>query len=272
MYTDSHCHLDYVRPPDRSDDLVARAHAAGVTRLVTIGSGRGGEGGVAALASSRDVAERCPGVWFTAGVHPHDARLWDATTEAALRAALAHPRCVGVGECGLDYWYETSPREAQRDALRAQVHIARSVGRPLVIHARDGRGGGPGDDAVGEVLRILEADGAAEVGGVFHCYQGDVAQMVRARALRFLVSIPGVVTFKKPGHLPDVVRAARDDELLIETDAPYLAPVPRRGQPNEPAFVVHTAACVAALRGVSPEDLARTTSDNAARLFGLAGE
>lgn len=259
MLTDTHCHLD---PDTYGDDaavdaVVARARAAGVSRMVTIGSGYG----ATCIAHARAVAARHADVWFTAGLHPHDASLWDAAVIAAIREAAADPRCVAIGEMGLDFHYDKSPRDAQRRCLREQIALARSLDLPIVVHDRE---------SDGETLRILEAEGAFGGRVLYHCYTGGVAHLREIVDRGGFVSIPGIVTFKNAGEMREVAAAVPDDRLLVETDSPFLTPVPHRGKQNEPAFVRYTAEAVAALRGVDLERLAALTTANALRFYGIA--
>jgi len=260
MWLDSHCHLtadDYAA--DRAE-VLARARAAGVSTLVAIGSGYG----AARLAEAAQLAAGEPDVFATAGVHPHEARELDESARARLRAALALPRVVAVGECGLDYWYENSPRAAQREAFAFQVALARELDRPVSIHVRD-----RGEDAYEELLAIWRSEGAGAVTGVLHCYTGSLAFAKRALDAGLLVSFSGIVTFKKAEALREVARALPLDRLLVETDAPFLAPEGQRGRRNEPAFVTRVGEALAALHAVDAETVARTTAANARRLFRL---
>jgi TatD DNase family protein len=259
MWTDTHCHLDptYYDGDAGVDAAVQRARDAGVTRMITIGAVFGLEG----LARARAVAERHDDVWFTAGLHPHEAADWSPAYEAAMRDAASHPRCVGFGEMGLDFYYDHADRDVQRATFRAQVRLARELGMPVIIHDRD---------SAGETLAILDEEGAFEGRVLFHCFSGTAAEGAEIAARGGYISIPGIVTFKKAGEMPEVAAAVPGDRLLVETDSPYLAPVPRRGRRNEPAYVAFTGARVAELRGVTPEALARATSVNAARFYGLA--
>lgn len=258
MWTDTHCHLDSDTYGGDSavDEVVGRARAAGVSRMVTIGSGYG----ATCIAHARSVAERHPDVWFTAGLHPHDASQWGPEVIGWIREAASHPRCVAVGEMGLDFHYDKSPREAQRGCLRAQIALALELALPIIIHDRE---------TDGETLRVLDAEGAFEGRVLYHCYTGGVAHAREIVARGGFVSIPGIVTFKSAGEMLDVARDVPDDRLLVETDSPFLTPVPHRGTRNEPARVVLTGARVAELRGVSPAALASLTTANAARFYGL---
>lgn len=263
MFTDSHCHLD----PDvyggaaGVDEVVARAREAGVTRMITIGSGYEPP----CIERAREVAERHDGVWFTAGVHPHDAKHWSDEIRDLLTGLSAHPKCVGIGEMGLDFHYDNSPRDRQREVLRLQIQLSREVARPIIIHDRESEG---------ETLRILVEERAfADQGGpgvLYHCYTGDVPHMEEITARGGYVSIPGIVTFNSAGVMREVARLTPADRLLVETDSPFLTPVPFRGKKNEPARVALVAAKVAELRGIPVDELAALTSANTTRFFGLS--
>jgi len=260
VWLDSHCHLtadDFA--PDRSE-VIARARAAGVSAFVAIGSGYG----AARLAEAAELAEHEPGVHATAGVHPHEASELDDTVKARLRATLTRPGVVAVGECGLDYYYENSPRPAQREAFAWQVGLARELGLPVSIHVRD-----RGPDAYEELLDLFRAEGDGTVRGVLHCYTGSLEFARRGLDAGLDVSFSGILTFKKAEALREVAQALPLDRLLVETDAPFLAPEGRRGQRNEPSFVPRVGETLAALHGRSAAAVAETTRRNARRLFGL---
>ncbi|MDI6631161.1 MAG: TatD family hydrolase [Bacillota bacterium] len=252
--TDTHCHLDDERfDPDRAA-VVGRARAAGVTRIITVGYD---------LASSRrgiDLAGSLTGVFAVVGVHPHDAAAAPPDYIEVLRRLAREPRVVAVGEIGLDFYRDLSPRPVQREVFAAQLRLARELGLPVVIHCRD---------AHGEVCEILKRE-AAGLAGVMHCFSGSWEEAEHFLALGFHISIAGPVTFPQSTKLVEVARRVPLDRLLLETDAPYLTPVPHRGKRNEPAYLVHTARRVAEIRGISLEELASATTENAARLFGLA--
>lgn len=254
-FIDSHCHLaDPAFDGDR-DAAVERARQTGARALVCIGES------LAAAARARALAERHPGfVHFTAGVHPHDAAGFDASRDlAAIREELAQG-AVAVGECGLDYHYDHSPRERQRAAFQAQLELAEETGRPVVVHTR------LAEDDTGA---MVAAAGSRGVRGVLHCFTGSHALARTALDAGWYVSFSGIVTFRK-WEDEELLRFVPLDRLLVESDAPYLAPVPHRGRRNEPAWVSFTVARVAQARGISAEDLGRAAADNAVRLFGLA--
>jgi TatD DNase family protein len=253
---DSHCHLDEPRFADDCDAVVARAVAAGVTRMVTIGASDGVQSNYTALA----VAERHASVWATVGVHPHDARLVSPAVLDELARLARHPRVVAIGETGLDYYYDHSPRPVQQEAFRQFVGMARRLGLPLVIHLRD---------AYDDALAILRDERAADVGGVVHCFSGDRGMAAAFLDLGFDLSFSGVVTFKNADELRAVAQLVPADRYMVETDAPFLAPVPHRGRRNEPAFVVLTAAAVAAARGVTLDTVAVQAAATTARRFRL---
>lgn len=256
MLIDTHCHLDPGNAAEGADAVILRARQAGVGAFVCVGVG-----GIDEARHAVALAGRRQDVVATVGVHPHDAATWDDALEAALRPLLADERVAAVGEVGLDYHYDHSPREQQQVVFRRFVAIARELGKPLVIHTRN---------AAADTLAVLDEEQARDVGGVIHCFSEDRAFATRALDLGFDVSFSGIVTFKNAVSIQDVAAWAPADRILVETDSPYLAPVPLRGKRCEPAFVVHTAARVAALRGVTPERVAELTTDNACRRFGGA--
>lgn len=253
MLVDSHCHLDYLAKDGDLEAIVERARAAGVTRMLTISTKLSEFDGV------RAIAERYDDVFCSVGVHPHEAAEEGQASPDRLVALAAHPKVVGIGETGLDYYYEHSPRAAQQESFRAHIRAARETGLPLIVHSRDA------DEDTVSLLR--EAHAEAPFTGVIHCFTAGPALAEAALELGLYISIAGVVTFKKAEELRETVSRVPLERLLVETDAPYLAPVPMRGKRNEPAFVAHTAERLAALKGVSPEALAQATSENFGRLF-----
>lgn len=254
MLVDSHCHLDFPDFGDDRDAVFARARDAGVGVVVTICTHLSKFAAVRAIAAARD------DVYCTVGVHPHEAEGEGvAGPEPLLALARDDPKVVGIGETGLDYHYEYSPRPAQQESFRGHIAAARETGLPLIVHTREA------DDDTVEILREEYAAGAFP--GVIHCFTATRELAEAALALGFYISVSGIATFKQAGPLRDIIRDVPIDRLLVETDAPYLAPVPMRGQRNEPAFVAHTAATVAELKGLDPAALAEVTSDNFFRLF-----
>jgi TatD DNase family protein len=256
VLVDTHCHLDPGYFPEGPDPVIERAKQAGVAALVCVGVG-GAEASEQAVA----LASRRSELVATVGVHPHDAAGWDAELERRLEPLLSAEQVVAVGEVGLDYHYDHSPREVQRRVFERFVRIAREIGKPLVIHTRS---------AAADTLAILENEGASKVGGVLHCFSEDRAFAERALALGFDISFSGIVTFKNARAIQEVAKTAPLDRILVETDSPYLAPIPRRGKTCEPAFVVHTARFIAELREMDAGELARATTENAIRRFGPA--
>jgi TatD DNase family protein len=255
MLIDTHCHLDPQYFPEGADEPLSRAQSAGVTGFVCIGVGSL-EQTEAALA----IAARRADVWATVGVHPHDAASCDATLESALFAHAAAERVVAVGEIGLDFHYDHSPRAQQAEVFRRFIQLARELKKPIVVHTRS---------APSETLQILSEENAADVGGIIHCFSENKAFAARALDLGFDLSFSGIVTFKSALDIQGVAAWAPADRILVETDSPYLAPVPERGRRCEPAYVLHTARFIAGLRGVPLEELAQQTSQNAQRRLGV---
>jgi TatD DNase family protein len=247
---DSHCHLNYPGLVEDEDGVLSRARARGVNGFLNISTRQREWGdGVAA-------AERHADVWAAIGVHPHEADQHPDLGADALVQASDHPKVVAIGECGLDYHYDNSDRGAQRERFRAHIAAARDTGLPLVIHTRD---------AEEDTVAILREEPG--VTGVLHCFTGSRWLAEQGLALGYFVSLSGIVTFKNARDLQETTKVVPDDKLLVETDAPFLAPVPNRGKPCEPAFVADTAAFVAQLRGVTAEQLAEQTTANFFRLF-----
>ena len=250
---DSHCHLDFPDFADEIDEVVARAGAAGVERLITISTRIARGERLAALA------ERFPSVYFSIGTHPHQAAEEPETDVKAIRSFAAHPKCVAIGEAGLDYHYDHAPRDVAAKVFRAQIGAARELGLPLVIHSRD---------ADEDMAKILEDEmGKGPFAAVLHCFTSGAALAETGLDLGFYLSFSGVLTFKSAENLRDIARIAPLDRLLVETDAPYLAPVPHRGRRNEPAFVVDTARVLADLKGLDEDAIAAATRANTMRLF-----
>lgn len=253
MLIDSHCHLDFPEFASDLDGVVGRARAAGLGAMVTICTR------VTEFDRVRAIAERHDDIWCSVGIHPHEAAAEPAVDSARLVALSQHPKVVGIGETGLDYFYEHAPREAQARSFRAHIAAARTSGLPVIVHTRDA------DDDTIAILREEHAAGAFT--GVIHCFTSTRRLAEAALDLGLYISISGIVTFKSAEDLRATVADLPLDRLLIETDAPYLAPVPKRGKVNEPSFVAHTAAFLAKLRGLPVAEVGRITSENFMRLF-----
>jgi TatD DNase family protein len=247
---DSHCHLDFPDFAAERDDVIRRARAAGVENMLTISTRLDQFAGVRAIAETYD------GIWCSVGAHPHEAADHSELLADELVALAEHPKVVGIGETGLDFHYDLSPRDVQARVFRAHIAASRASGLPLIIHARE---------ADREIAQTLEEGRPPP--GVLHCFSSGRALAEAALALGFYISISGIVTFRNAEDLRAIVRDVPIDRLLIETDAPYLAPVPYRGKRNEPAFVIATAAAVAKLKGVTESRLAAATRENFFRLF-----
>ena len=254
MLVDSHCHLDFEDFAAELDQVVARAHAAGVGMMVTICTRLSEFDRVLAIA------ERYPRIYCSVGIHPHEAGAEAAVAPARLIELSRHPKVVGIGETGLDYFYEHSPRGDQQRSFRAHIAAARETGLPLIVHTRDA------DRDTAEILAEEYANGPFP--GLIHCFSTSRELAEAALEIGFYISLSGIVTFKRAEALRDTVRGLPVDRLLVETDAPYLAPVPKRGKRNEPAFVVHTADELARIKGLAADEMARRTSENFFRLFG----
>ncbi len=254
---DSHAHLDFKSFQPDLGDILERARAAGVEQIVTIGASDGFESNPRALA----LAEAHPHIFAALGIHPHDASVASEEVIAAVRAlALDHPKVVAIGETGLDYHYNNSTPEAQRAAFRRFIQVALELDKPLVVHTRE---------AERDTIDILTSEGGRGCGGIIHCFSGTAWMAEQALALGFYISFSGIVTFKTAVEIHEVARSTPLDRLHVETDAPFLAPIPHRGKRNEPAYVAHTLRFIAALRGMDPADLSRITTANTRRLLKL---
>jgi TatD DNase family protein len=253
MLVDSHCHLTFPVFASDIDGVMARAQAADVDVCVNISTK------LETFARVRDMAARFDNVWCSVGIHPHEAAVEPLPDAAPLIERAGDLKVIGVGETGLDYFYEHSPRAAQVVNFRAHIEAARLTKLPLIVHTRDA------EDETVAILREEMAKGA--FAGVLHCFTGSKTLADAALDLGFYISASGIMTFKKSEALRAVLKDVPLDRLLVETDAPYLAPAPHRGKPNEPSFVAHTAAALAELKGVTTEELARATTNNFFRLF-----
>lgn len=256
MFIDSHCHLNYKGLVEDQQAVLARARAAGVSGMLNIST---------RSAEWHDIiglAEKEPDVWASVGIHPHDADSHEEIEANTLVERAAHPRVVAIGETGLDYYYDRSDRERQRASFRNHIAAARESGLPLIIHTRDA------EDDTAAIL--TEEMGQGEFAGVIHCFTASADFARKALDLGFFISLSGIVTFKNARDLQETGRMLPLERLLIETDSPFLAPVPHRGRPCEPAFVADTARFVAGLRGMPVEQLAEATSANFRSLFAKA--
>jgi TatD DNase family protein len=254
MLIDSHCHLDFPDFASELDAVVARAKAKGIGRMVTISTR------VKRHAELIAIVDRFPDVYCSIGTHPHHAEEEPDIGTAELVEHTRHPKVVALGEAGLDYHYDKSPRDLQEKGFRTHIAAARETQLPLVIHARE---------ADADVAKILtEETGKGAFPAVLHCFTGGRDLAMAAVDLGLFVSFTGILTFKSSQNLRDIAKELPADRILVETDSPYLAPLPYRGKRNEPAYVVETAKVLAEVRGVSPEEIARQTTDNFFRLFG----
>ena len=252
---DTHAHLDFPKLHDDLDAVVARAREAGVERIVTIGASRGLDSNYRAL----EIARRFDHIDCTAGIHPHDAALCDDEVFQTIVDDFASlPEVVAIGETGLDYYYDNAPREKQKEVFRRFLRLALEVEKPVIIHSRE---------AEEDTVNIIDEVGNRR--GILHCFSGSTAMAKEVLELDFHISFSGIVTFKSAAELREIASFVPDDKILVETDAPYLAPSPKRGKTNEPAFVRHTAAVVAEARGETLEELAAKSYANACALYGL---
>jgi TatD DNase family protein len=256
MLVDSHCHLDFPDFGPELDAVVNRARSAGVGTMLTIGTR------LKAFDGVRAIADRYEDIWCSVGVHPHEAAVEPLDEAGALVERAAHPRVIGIGEAGLDYYYEHSPRDDQIRNFRAHIAAARETQLPLIVHARDA------DDDLCDILQEETAHGSFP--GLIHCFSSTAKLAKTALDIGFYISISGIVTFKKADELRSIVANVPLERLLVETDAPYLAPMPHRGKRNEPAFVRNTAEAVARLKSVETSKLEAATTDNFFRLFAKA--
>lgn len=255
MLVDSHCHLDYFND-EEIRDILGRAAEAGVGEMVTIGVR------MSQAADVKSISERFPGVWATVGVHPQNVGESPLPDVAEILAAADHPRVVGIGESGLDYFYDKAPREVQHEGFRRHIRAARQTGLPLVVHARDA------DQDIEDILRQERADGAFSF--VLHCFSSGRRLAEEAIGMGGYVSFSGMLTFPKSQEIRDIARDMPKDRILVETDSPYLAPVPFRGKRNEPSYVRHTARVLAGLHDMDEEAMAALTTANFRRLFSKA--
>lgn len=252
MWFDSHCHLHICEEDRPVAEVIAEARAAGVTEMLTVGFDRESNPRSVELTENE-------GVYASVGLHPNSATGWTEEVSATFEPFLSHPKVVAVGETGLDFYRDWAPRADQEAAFVAQISLAKRYDKALVIHTRD---------SMSDALDVLEATDPPER-FVLHCWSGSVADLERVRSMEGYVSFAGNVSFKSAGDLREVVPFVPRDRLLVETDSPYLTPVPHRGKPNSPAKVVHVGAAVAEILGSAPEEIAELTTSNARRFFGL---
>lgn len=253
MLIDTHCHLDFPQLSDEIDLVLARAKAAGVQRMVTISTR------LSKAAIYQKLAETHENVWFTIGTHPLNIDEDDEIKPSKIIDLAAHPRCVGIGEAGLDYHYDKTPRARAQEVFRLHIEAARQTKLPLIIHTREA------DEDMANILR--EEMGKGAFSGILHCFTSSAELARLGVELGLHISFSGVLTFKNGQDIRDIAAQVPMERLLVETDAPYLAPVPYRGKTNEPAYVAHTAAVLAEVKGVSAAELARQTTQNALKLF-----
>jgi TatD DNase family protein len=253
MFIDSHCHLDSDQFDQDREAVIERAMAAGIHHLVAIGTGNGPPD----LEAGIRLADRYEAFYATVGVHPHDAAKATDEVFKNLSSLARHPKVIAIGEIGLDYHYDFSPREVQHSVFRKQLQLAAEAKKPIVIHTRE---------AWDDTISVIREYWNPAVGGIMHCFSGNPAQAQQALDLGFYLSFGGIVTFPKALEIQESARMTPQDRILIETDAPYLAPVPKRGKRNEPAFMLETARKLAQLRGVTEIEIAETTTRNFHRL------
>ena len=251
---DSHAHLDYPQLAADLPGVLARAETAGVRQIISIGVK------LSTSNAPRGIAEAYDNVWFSIGVHPHEAANEPLSCDRdAFLAAADHPKCVAIGEAGLDYFYDYAPRKKQAESFRVQIGVARQLGLPIIVHARDA------DEDIAAIIEDEMTKGTFS--GVLHCFSSSAALARRALAVGFYISFSGILTFNKAEEIREVAGFAPVDRILVETDAPFLAPTPHRGKTNEPAFTAHTLARLAEVRRMSVAEMAAQTTQNTLRLF-----
>jgi TatD DNase family protein len=254
MLIDSHAHIQGKEYAGEVEAVIARARAAAVETIIAVG----GAGEMVSNLEAVALANSYPGVYATVGMHPHDAKDVGADELQKLKQLAAHPKVVAVGETGLDYYYDHSPREVQRRVFAEFIHMARETSLPIVVHERD---------AAHDAFELLRSEGEGKLRGVIHCFTGDYAAACHYLDLGFYLSFTGIITFKNAEALREVVRKVPLERLFVETDSPYLTPVPYRGRRNEPAYVRYVAETVAKVKSVALEEVARLTTQNVLQLF-----
>jgi TatD DNase family protein len=256
MLIDSHAHIQGKEYAGEAADVIARARAAGVEKIIAVG----GAGDMSSNTEAVALADSFPNIYATVGMHPHDAKDVGADELRALRELTSHPKVIAVGETGLDYYYNHSPHEVQRRVFAQFIGMARETGLPIVVHERD---------AAQEAAELLRSEGSRELHGVIHCFTGNYEAACDYLDLGFYLSFTGIITFKNAEPLRDVVRKVPLERMLVETDSPFLTPMPHRGKRNEPAFVRLVAETVAKVKGISLEEVAERTSQNVQDLFAI---
>jgi len=256
MLIDSHTHIQGKEYAGDVEAVIARAREAGVEKIIAVG----GAGDMSSNTEAVALAKTFPDIYATVGMHPHDAKDVGADELKKLKDLAAAPKVIAVGETGLDYYYDHSPRDVQRRVFAEFIHLARETGLPIVVHERD---------AAQDVADLLRTEGAGELRGVIHCFTGDYEAACAYLDLGFYISFTGIITFKNANLLREVVRRVPLDRMLVETDSPYLTPVPHRGKRNEPAYVQYVAETIAKIKCVSLEEVARVTTQNVRELFGV---
>jgi TatD DNase family protein len=258
MFIDSHAHIDGHEFNADREEVIQRAHAAGVSLILNVGTGDPHSG---AFERAVELGRQHDSVYTAIGTHPHDARLYDDAAEEKIKNLINNDHVIAWGEIGLDFHYDNSPRDVQIDVFKRQLRAARECSLPVVIHTRE---------AEAETIEILKTEyEGAQRRGVFHCFSGSLELAQRAIEIGFMISFSGIVTFKKAEELREVAKQVPLDRLLIETDCPYLTPIPYRGKRNEPSYVVEVARCLAGIHHVELEEMGRITSENFNRFFGL---
>jgi TatD DNase family protein len=256
LFIDTHAHLDDPRFDKDREDAINRAKKVGIEHIITVGCWEPERG----FDSAIEVAESYDNIYMAIGVHPHDAKLASNDTFKQIETLADHKKVVAIGETGLDFHYDNSPREIQRDIFKRHIEVARGLNLPLIIHTRE---------AEGDTIDILKEEGAEGIGGVFHCFSGDNEMARECMDMGFFISFTGVVTFSKATNIHEVAKKVPIERMLLETDSPYLSPEPHRGKRNEPAFLVETAKRMAEIKDLTLEDVARITTLNAKKLFGI---
>ena len=256
MLIDSHAHIQGKEYAGETEAVIARAREAGVEKIIAVG----GAGDMSSNAEAAALASAFPGVYATVGVHPHDAKDVGADEMRRLKELAADPKVVAVGETGLDYYYDHSPREVQRRVFTEFIHLTRETGLPIVVHERD---------AAHDVADLLRSHGEGKIRGVIHCFTGDYDAARSYLDLGFYLSFTGIITFKNAEPLREVVRKVPLERMFVETDSPYLTPVPHRGKRNEPAYVRFVAETIATVKKLPLEEVARVTTQNVKALFGI---